>query len=97
MLSLAAKQQFISGKPDTQYKISSPQTEIEADHNRHDTLPLKSSNLILIPAEIAAMSNIPEQCDVLIIGGGPGGAYSACCLAREGIDTVLLEADVFPR
>ncbi|CEJ60095.1 hypothetical protein PMG11_08681 [Penicillium brasilianum] len=43
------------------------------------------------------MSNIPEQCDVLIIGGGPGGAYSACCLAREGIDTVLLEADVFPR
>ncbi|KAJ5381789.1 uncharacterized protein N7496_004217 [Penicillium cataractarum] len=43
------------------------------------------------------MSNIPDQCDVLIIGGGPGGAYSACCLAREGIDTVLLEADVFPR
>jgi flavin-dependent dehydrogenase len=43
------------------------------------------------------MSNIPEQCDVLVIGGGPGGAYSGCCLAREGIDTVVLEADVFPR
>lgn len=43
------------------------------------------------------MSDIPEQCDVLVIGGGPGGAYTACALAREGFDTVLLEAEVFPR
>jgi 2-polyprenyl-6-methoxyphenol hydroxylase-like FAD-dependent oxidoreductase len=43
------------------------------------------------------MSTIPQQCDVLVIGGGPGGAYTACALAREGVDTVLLEAEVFPR
>ncbi|KAJ5144351.1 hypothetical protein N7476_004836 [Penicillium atrosanguineum] len=43
------------------------------------------------------MSNIPEQCDVLVIGGGPGGSYTAAALAREGVDTVLLEADLFPR
>lgn len=41
--------------------------------------------------------SIPEHCTVLIVGGGPGGSYAAAALAREGIDTVLLEADVHPR
>ncbi|KAE8370234.1 hypothetical protein BDV27DRAFT_119837 [Aspergillus caelatus] len=40
---------------------------------------------------------IPEQCTVLVVGGGPAGSYAAAVLAREGIDTVLLEADVHPR
>lgn len=40
---------------------------------------------------------VPEKCTVLVVGGGPGGSYTASVLAREGIDTVLLEADVFPR
>lgn len=39
----------------------------------------------------------PNSATVLIIGGGPGGSYAASVLAREGIDTVLLESDVFPR
>lgn len=41
--------------------------------------------------------SIPKQCTVLVVGGGPGGSYAAAALAREGIDTVLLEADVHPR
>jgi flavin-dependent dehydrogenase len=41
--------------------------------------------------------SIPKECTVLVIGGGPGGSYAATVLAREGIDTVLLEANVFPR
>ncbi|PYH92274.1 hypothetical protein BO71DRAFT_442594 [Aspergillus ellipticus CBS 707.79] len=40
---------------------------------------------------------IPQKAAVLVIGGGPGGSYTAAALAREGIDTVVLEADVFPR
>jgi 2-polyprenyl-6-methoxyphenol hydroxylase-like FAD-dependent oxidoreductase len=40
---------------------------------------------------------IPETCTVLVVGGGPAGAYAATLLAREGIDTVLLEAEKFPR
>ena len=40
---------------------------------------------------------IPTECTALVIGGGPGGSYTASALAREGISTVLLEADVFPR
>lgn len=42
-------------------------------------------------------NSIPEQCTVLVVGGGPAGSYAASVLAREGIDTVLLEADTFPR
>ncbi|KAK6078946.1 hypothetical protein SCUP234_05872 [Seiridium cupressi] len=40
---------------------------------------------------------IPEECTVLVVGGGPGGSYAATVLAREGIDTVLLEAERMPR
>ncbi|KJK66575.1 Tryptophan halogenase [Aspergillus parasiticus SU-1] len=41
--------------------------------------------------------SIPNRCTVLVVGGGPAGSYAAAALAREGVDTVLLEADVFPR
>ena len=41
--------------------------------------------------------SVPTQCAVLIVGGGPAGSYAASVLAREGVDVVVLEADVFPR
>ena len=41
--------------------------------------------------------SIPEKCTVLVVGGGPGGSYAAAALAREGVDTVLLEAVPFHR
>ncbi|KAI4272223.1 MAG: hypothetical protein LQ337_005447 [Flavoplaca oasis] len=41
--------------------------------------------------------SVPTKTSVLVVGGGPAGSYSASCLAREGIDTVVLEADKFPR
>ena len=41
--------------------------------------------------------SIPSECTVLAAGGGPGGSYAAAVLARDGVDTVLLEAASFPR
>lgn len=35
--------------------------------------------------------------DVLIVGGGPGGAASAMFLARQGIRSVIIEKEQFPR
>ncbi|KAI9152368.1 Flavine halogenase ascD [Paramyrothecium foliicola] len=43
------------------------------------------------------IAEIPRKCAVLVVGGGPGGSYAAAALAREGVETVLLEADRFPR
>ena len=38
-----------------------------------------------------------RQVQVLVIGGGPGGATTAALLAESGVDVLLLERDIFPR
>ncbi len=42
-------------------------------------------------------AEIPRQCDVLIIGGGPAGSSAAALLAQAGIETVVLEKAQHPR
>ena len=39
----------------------------------------------------------PNQCDVLIMGGGPAGAAAGALLARRGWQVVILEKDRHPR
>ncbi|HEY7058153.1 MAG TPA: FAD-dependent oxidoreductase, partial [Vicinamibacterales bacterium] len=36
-------------------------------------------------------------CDVLIVGGGPGGSSCAWALARAGVDVVVIDRARFPR
>ena len=38
-----------------------------------------------------------HEADVIVVGGGPAGASTACVLAREGIDVLVLDRARFPR
>ena len=35
--------------------------------------------------------DVVRECDVVVVGGGPGGIGSAIAAARNGADTVLIE------
>jgi geranylgeranyl reductase family protein len=39
----------------------------------------------------------PSSCDVLVVGAGPAGSACAQWLARDGVDTLLIDAHAFPR
>ncbi len=41
--------------------------------------------------------NIPKKCDVVVIGGGPGGSSVSTMLARMGYDVVLFDKVRHPR
>lgn len=43
------------------------------------------------------MRNYPQQCDVLVIGGGPAGSMAASLLAKKDYHVVLFEKQLFPR
>ncbi|KAJ7790794.1 putative halogenase [Mycena olivaceomarginata] len=43
------------------------------------------------------VSAVPTSTTILVIGGGPAGAYTASALAREGFAVTLLEKEHFPR
>ncbi len=40
---------------------------------------------------------LPAECDVLVVGAGPAGSACAQSLARNGVDTVLVDRLAFPR
>jgi flavin-dependent dehydrogenase len=41
--------------------------------------------------------DVPDRCDVAVIGGGPAGSTAAALLAERGCDVVLLERACHPR
>ena len=51
---------------------------------------------VVLPSKIAAHGET-RKCDVLVIGGGPGGAATATFLRRRGLEVVIIEKDVHPR
>lgn len=53
--------------------------------------------ILLFISRSTAYSYSQQHAQVLVVGGGPSGAYAAACLAREGFHVVILEAAEFPR
>jgi geranylgeranyl reductase family protein len=43
------------------------------------------------------LAQLPERCDVLVVGAGPAGSAAAQLLARAGRDVVLIDSQAFPR
>jgi len=43
------------------------------------------------------MSEIPKQCDVVVLGGGPAGSLAGTYLSQKGYEVVLLERQKHPR
>src|SRR5580704_13768648 len=48
-------------------------------------------------ADMEQSDNTPEQCDVVVIGGGPAGSTAAALLARRGYKVIALEKERHPR
>ncbi len=44
-----------------------------------------------------SLSELPERCDVLVVGAGPAGSAAAIVLARAGLSVVLVDQRSFPR
>ncbi len=43
------------------------------------------------------LADLPDACDVLVVGAGPAGSAAARTLALAGFDVVLVDAQAFPR
>lgn len=43
------------------------------------------------------LDQLPERCDVLVVGAGPAGSAAATLLARGGLEVALVDQHAFPR
>ncbi|MBC7993349.1 MAG: geranylgeranyl reductase family protein [Rhizobacter sp.] len=43
------------------------------------------------------LSELPDRCDVLVVGAGPAGSAAATLLARAGLNVVMVDQRSFPR
>jgi geranylgeranyl reductase family protein len=44
-----------------------------------------------------SLQELPERCQVLVVGAGPAGSAAATVLARAGVDVLLVDQRSFPR
>ncbi|KQU76835.1 MULTISPECIES: NAD(P)/FAD-dependent oxidoreductase [unclassified Rhizobacter] len=49
------------------------------------------------PTQNTPLTDLPERCEVLVVGAGPAGSAAALWLARAGVDVVQVDQHRFPR
>lgn len=55
-------------------------------------MTLSSSSALNLP-----FPDLPNHCDVIVVGAGPAGSAAAITLAQAGFDVVLVDQQAFPR
>ncbi|KAF7342746.1 hypothetical protein MSAN_01989800 [Mycena sanguinolenta] len=71
-----------------------PLLRIDCAHIYRTPIPSLNRREYKLPMPIKA---VPTSTGILVIGGGPAGAYTASVLAREGFAVTVLEKERFPR
>src|SRR5690606_1005720 len=87
----AAEAQADTGKADAGKAGSAPATEKAAPAASNASAPAPAANKAQAPTAASYSGSADQECDVLVLGAGPGGYSAAFRAADLGLSVVLVE------